>query len=227
MSESSKKIIYILIGKESKPLADCKEYEGSFADSCVKFLKQITKDSSVNVKTQTDYQLFYINENSITYLIMASNDYPKDTANGCLESIKKEFQSTYPGRDFDSEREFGLNEEFSPKLKMKLDYYNTHPDCPDEIVQKLHDEIINMKNEVVLSLNLMSERGDKMGEVEEKAGNLVQDSLEHKVKAKNVRKSECKRKVILSVGIVLVLLIIAYFITCIVCGNMKFQCSSQ
>ena len=226
MSESSKKIIYILVGKDDLPLAGYSLYNGNFIESCVKFLKDVTKESSAQIRTESDYKMFYINENSITYLIMTTNDYPKETAIGCLESIKKEFQSSYPESDFFSEARFGLNNEFSPKLEMKFNYYNENPDCPDEIIKKLQDEVNNMKDVVINSLELLNERGGKMDIVAEKANNMAEDSEAFKVKAKNVRKSESKRKILIILGLILAVLVIAYAITCVVCGSMTFKCSS-
>ena len=226
MSESSKKIIYILIAQETLPLAGYSTYKGNFIDSCVKFLLEVKKDTSAQVRTDTDYKIFYINENNITYLIMASNDYPKETAIGCLESIKKEFQSTYPGRDNFGNSQFVLDDELREKLEMKFNYYNDNPDCPDEIIKKLQDEVNNMKDVVINSLELLNERGGKMDIVAEKANNMAEDSQQLKVKAKNVRKSEWKRKLYITGGIILVILILVYVVVCISCHSFTFQCGS-
>ena len=226
MSDSSKKIIYILIAQETLPLAGYSTYNGSFVDTCIKFLAQVKKDASAQVRTETDYKILYINENNITYLIMASNDYPKETGIGCLESVKKEFQSTYPGRENFGGIRFGLDDELREKLEMKFNYYNKNPNCTDEILQKLHEEIVNMKDEVINSLELLNERGGKLELVSEKAENLAEDSQQLKVKAKNVRKSEWRRKLIVTGGIILVILILVYVIVCISCSSFTFNCSS-
>ena len=93
-------------------------------------------------------------------------------------------------------------------------------------MKKLHDEIVNMKDVVVNSLELLNERGAKMELVSEKAENLAEDSQQLKVKAKNVRKSEWKRKLYITGGIILVILILVYVVVCISCHSFTFQCGS-
>ena len=224
MSES-KQIIYILVGKGSKPLAGYTNLTGTFSEICLNCLKEVNPDSSAAINLDSGYRIFYINENSITYLLMTTGDYPKETAIGCLESVKKEFQSNYAGRDFDSESDFGLNSDFSPLLELKFNFYNENTDVTDELVKKVKDEMNRMKDQVVNALELMNERGDNINIVCEKADKLMEDSEVMKVKAKAVRKSECKKKVMLYGGISLAVLIIIYVIICIVCKSFTFQCS--
>ena len=77
-------------------------------------------DALVRAVKVDDYIIFYINENCVTFLIMTGKSYPKEAAVGCLQSIKREFNQAYEGRDFDGELNYGLNDEFREKLKLKF-----------------------------------------------------------------------------------------------------------
>ena len=148
---------------------------------------------------------------------MTTNDYPKETAIGCLKSIKNEFKSSYPGSDFLSETRFGLNNEFSPKLELKFNFYNENPDCPDK-------SYINLKEEAINSLEIFNESGknDKLGE---KANTMAEDNYGFLRITKSVRKGDSKRKIIIISCAVVGVLVIVYFIICIACRSFAFKCS--
>ena len=156
---------------------------------------------------------------------MTTKDYPKETAIGCLESIKKEFQSNYTGRDFDSESDFGLDSDFSHILELKFNFYNEYTDVSDELIVKVKNQMNRLEEQVKSTLILMNKRGEKLDGISEKAENLKDNSYTMKVKANAARRGECKKKVMLYGGIVLVLLLIIYAIICIVCKSFTFQCS--
>ena len=185
---SSNSIIYALVGYGEKPLAEYSEFKGTFHKTCHNYLHSVEKNSAGGYKLD-DYFIFYLNENGITYLIMTDMKYSKGSALACLESIKKEFVSTFPDTDFESAEEFALNKEFKPKLKMKYDYYNENKDVINESTQKLMDEIFKMKDDVINASDLLNERGDKLSEVKDKAGNLAKHSYKYKSSATKVKKS--------------------------------------
>lgn len=225
-TDNTKKIIYALIGKGVKPLVGYSNYTGTFQQVCINYLRNIGPDTSAAVKLDTDYIIYYINENNITYLIMTDSSYPKEPAIGCLESMKSEFQATYPGRSFDSEQSFGLDSEFSPKLRMKFDYFNSNTDITSEATGKLKDEMSKMKDQVVSASGLLNDRGEKIQVIAKKAENLTSDSNTFYKNAKRVRRAECMKKVKLYGGIAAALIIILYVIICISCGSFTFNCSS-
>ncbi len=224
---SDHKIIYILIAKDKLPLAGYSEHTGDFIQTCEGILDKVKTDSSAAINLNNGFTIFYTNENDITYLIMANSLYPKATAIGCIESIKKEFQSTYMGRDFDSEQEYGLNDDFKPKLKMKYEYFNENTEVSSEVVNNLKNEMIKMRNEVYEASGLLNERNDIVNTTNDKAQSLFQDSESHKKRAVKVKKTEKKKKILVIIGIIIAILVILYFIVCMVCHSFTFDCSSD
>jgi len=214
-TEGKGKIIYALVARGIKPLSSYSNFTGTFDQICINYLQKIGPESSAAVKTDNDYVIYYINQNNITYLIMADSLYPKEAAIGCLESIKKEFQNAYPNRTFDDEEKFGLDSEFQVKLRMKFDYFNTNQDVSNETLGHLKDEMSKMKDEVLNASGLLNERGEKMKVLDEKADSLSRSSNNFYQQSKRVRRAELMKKIYLyggiSIGIIAIILFI-YFI---------------
>ena len=222
---SENKIINILIAKGKKPLAGYSEHTGDFVQTCENMLSKVKKESSAAINLGNGYSVFYINENEITFLLMANSLFPKATAIGCIESIKKEFQSTFIGRDFESEQEYGLDEDFKEKLKMKYEFFNENTEVSSEAVANLKVEMMRMKDEVIEASGLLNQRGGTMDTMAIKAESLAQSSESMKKGAIIVKKKEKRKKLLTCIGIGLAVLLILYIIICLVCGSFAFQCS--
>ena len=215
MSENKGRIIYALVAKGVKPLAGYSNFTGTFDQACINYLKNIGPDTSAAVKLDSDYIIYYINENNITYLIMTESIYPKEAALGCLESIKKEFQSMYQNRSFDSEENFGLNDEFKVKLRMKFDYFNANTDVSNEALGQLKDEMCKMKDEVLNASGLLNNRGEKLQVLDEKADALSSASNNYYKSSKRVKRAECMKRVkyYVAIGVaIIIILLLLYFI---------------
>ena len=214
MSENKGKIIYSLVAKGVKPLAGYSNYTGTFDQACINYLKQIGPISN-GVAKLDDYLIIFINENNITYLLMTDNSFPKETGLACLQSIQKEFEATYQGRDFDGEMNFGLNDEFREKLKMKFDYFNKNQDVKSESAAILREKLVQFHSSVVEASGLLEERGEKIKVLDEKADSLSRDSSTFYNQSKRVKRAEMMRKIKLYAAIacvLIVILLLIYFI---------------
>ena len=217
MSEIDQKIIYALIAKNEKPLVEYSNYTGTFNQICLNYLKNIESETSKAVRVD-DYILYYMNENFITYMIMTGKLYKKESAIGCLQSIQKEFISTFQGRDFEGELNYGLSDEFQEKLKLKFNYFNEHQDVSDEKLEKLKEQLNIMKEEILEASGLLDERGEKIKVLDEKADELSRSSNTYYRKSKRVYFAEKCFKYKLYAGLILAGLILLYFILAMACG---------
>ena len=217
-------IIYCLVAYGEKSLAQYSEYKGTFQKACQNYLHSIESNTSAGYKID-DYFIYYINENGITYLILTGSKYSKGSALSCLESIKKEFLSSFADTNFEEIEEFGLNKEFKPKLKMKYEYFNENKDVVNESTQKLVDEIFKMKEDVLNASELLNERQEKIEKVNNKAEDLAEDSHKYNKVASKVYKETNKRKIYFTIGIIVALLVLAYALVCIACHSWTFNCS--
>ena len=225
MTDIEKSIIYSLIAKNEKPLAEFSYYTGTFSQACLNYLKKIEPNTSKAVKID-DFNLFYINENNISYLILAGKLFQKEGAIGCLESIKREFNATYVGRDFDGELAYGLTDEFKEKLKLKFEYFNQHKEVTDDKLEQLRDDLALMKDEILNASGLLDERGDKIKVLDDKADILSRDSNTYYRQSKRVKQAEKCKKIKYYVGISLAVLLVIYIIFGMICG-FGFQCLTE
>ena len=225
MVETDDRIIYSLIAKYDKPLAEYSNFTGTFSQACLNYLKKVENNTSKAIQVD-DFIIFYINENGLTFMIMTGKKYPKQAALGCLESIKREFYSTYEGRDFDGELRFGLNEEFKKKLKLKFEYFNENKEVSDDKLEKLKKEMASMKDEIFEASGLLNDRGEKIKVLDEKADMLSRDSNTYYLQSKRVKRAEFMRKVKLYIALTVVILVIIYIIIGCTCG-FAFQCASE
>lgn len=217
-------IIYCLVAYGEKSLAQYSEYKGTFQKTCQNYLHSVESNTSAGYKID-DYFIYYINENGITYLIMTDSKYSKGSALSCLESIKKEFLSSFADTNLEDIEEFGLDKDFRQKLKMKYEYFNENKDVVNESTQKLVDEIFKMKEDVLNASELLNERGDKVEKVNNKAEDLAETSHKYKRVAEKVKKETNKKKIYFTIGIIAAILVIAYALVSIACGSWTFNCS--
>ena len=222
MTDFEKSIIYSLIAKNDKPLAEFSYYTGTFSQACLNYLKKIEPNTSKAVQID-DFILFYINENHISYMIMAGKMFQKEGALGCLESIKREFNATYVGRDFDGELAYGLSDEFKEKLKLKMDYFNANPEVSDDKIEKLKEQMSLMKNEIINASGLLDDRSGKIQVLDNKADILSRDSNTYYRQSKRVKQAEKCKRIKYYVAIILIILLIVYIFVGIFCG-FDLQC---
>lgn len=216
-------LYYILIATETKPLASYSKFIGDFDHICESMLSRVTPNSSTAIDCG-DYFIFFLNENNFTYLIMTIPTYPKATAVGCLNSIKKEFETIISGRDFSNEENYCLSEELKEKLKMKFDFYNEHIEVTSESIENLKNELLKMKDEVFKAAEELKIRGEKVENLQEKAQNLEVDSNTYVKRAAKVNKKEKNTKIWYTISIIIALIIIVYVVISLVCGSFTFQC---
>ena len=217
-TEGKGKIIYALVATGVKPLSSYSNFTGTFDQICINYLQKVRPECMMAVKTDNDYIIFYWNHNNITYLIMAENSYPKEVATGCLKSIQKEFENTFPNRSFEDEDKFGLDREFQVKLRMKFDYFNANQDVTDETLTQIKDQLNQMRDDVLNVSGLLNERGEKMKILDEKADSLSRSSNNYYQQSKRVKRAELMKKLKIYGAIGCAILVVLYLIIAIACS---------
>ena len=211
MSDETKKILYILIGSGSKPLAGYGERTGDFVRDCENQLGRCQKNKSASI-TYENCKIFYENVDNVTYLIMTLPAYPMAAAVSCIESLKKEFSTELHGRNFAVVDNYGLNKEMKQRLKMKFEYYNENTEIVSEKIENLKGVMGQYENVVKSAAKELTERGELLNEMQNKAKDLENDSFNFKKGAIKVRKVECSKKVWSIVAIIVIILIIVLII---------------
>jgi hypothetical protein len=212
-----------MIATGKKPLAVYTPFVGELLAVCEPFLSKVKPNSSAAIN-YGDYIFYYINDENITYLLMTRPTYPKVTAIGCIESVRKEIKNVIYGMNLDEISDYGLNEKLKEKLKMKFEYFNENTEVTSESLEKLKIELKLMKEEVYKANEQLLIRSEKINEMENKAEKMVESSETYKIRAIKVNKKESKRKVCVYILVILVILLIIYGIICFSCNSFVFDC---
>ena len=68
-------IIYGLIAQNNKPLCDYSECKGTFTSICLRTSPKRLNERAL-LTIQNNYNIFYRNENGITFLYFCENSFP-------------------------------------------------------------------------------------------------------------------------------------------------------
>jgi len=217
-------IIYALVSFGEKPLAQYSTFQGQFLEIFQKNLNSIEAHTSRGFKIDDNYMIYYINENNITYLIIADLKFSKASALSFLKNIEKEFLSVYADTDLNTVEKFGLDEEFKEILKKKYEYYNERKEITDETLENYKDQIIKLCDRILDASSLLDDRAEKLSILDNKHERLTKENVKYYKSSKRVKKERKKRIIYISVGITIAILVILYVLLSIICGSWIFQC---
>ena len=206
-------IIYGLIAQNNKPLCDYSEYKGTFTSICIRTLPKCSNERGL-LTIQNAYNIFYRNENGITFLYLCENSFPQEAAIVCLDKTIEEFFKNFSTQtDYSNEPQYCLNNQFQRKLFEKMQKYNSNSNILDENINELKENLLSMNKQVIESSELVNERGDQIQLIVEKAEKLSQDSNNFADTTKRVKRLEKWRKIkmyIIIGGIILALILLIY-----------------
>ena len=116
-----------------------------------------------------------------------------------------------------------FNDKFTHILKDKMIYFNRNQEASDSL-KELKKGVMNFKENVIKANDLLLERGEKVELVVKKADSLKNESSVYYSSSKKVRRITQCRKIMLYVFAVLALLLLAYFISAMICGWTWSKC---
>ena len=218
-----KNLILVMIATGKTPLSAYTPFTGESLQICEAFLSKVVPNSSSAVNFGS-YIIYYVNEENITYLIMTMPEYPKPTAIGCIESIKKEVKDIVYNINLDEQTDYGLDGQLKEKLKMKYEFFNENTEVTSEALERLKRELEIMKDEVYKANEQLMIRSEKVNEMEKKAVKMEEDSQNLKQGAIKNNKKESKRRICIYLSIILIILLIIYGIICLSCRSFVFDC---
>ena len=205
-------IIYGLIAQNNKPLCDYSEYKGTFTSICIRTLPKCSNERGL-LTIQNAYNIFYRNENGITFLYLCENSFPQEAAIVCLDKTIEEFFKNFSTQtDYSNEPQYCLNNQFQRKLFEKMQKYNSNSNILDENINELKENLLSMNKQVIESSELVNERGDQIQLIVNKAEKLSQDSHNFADTTKRVKRLEKWRKIKMYIIIAAVCLGIILFL---------------
>ena len=224
MSQNEGRIIYTLIAYGNVILCEYSSFTGAFRETCRPLLSKVQAGGSAAIRLEENESIiYYLNSNNITYLIMTNSKFQSSSAMGCLQSIQKEFETTFPNNNgVKTNKDLCLNDQFQEKLSMKYNFFNEHPNVTSESIGVLSDEMNQFKDEMTKASGLLDERTDKLEQLSVKSDHLREASNSYYNSAKKVRRAELLKKIKMYAIIGCSIFLVIYLITIICCGNLTF-----
>ena len=224
------KIKYVLIVLGTKKiLCDYKEDEIPNIQKIIKnILDTLVKpyDNS-SLTYDNDFTIFYKNDSLITALCVTDVNYPNSTAFEFLNILVNTFRSQFKEDDIKNAYSYSYNNLFKKTIKTKVAYYNTNLDSKDLTnLDRLKDSLLDMKNNLVETVQTLNMRESELSHNVEKAEELKAKTDELLINARKAKKMEKNNTPFKKIIPFVVGTIVIYFVFAIMCGGTRMpNCS--
>ena len=217
------KIKYVIIVLETKKIL-C-EYKEDEIPNIQKVIRNILDNrvkpfdaSSLNY--DKDFTIFYKNDSLITILCVTDITYPNSTAFEFLNVLVKLFRSQYKEEDIKQAYSYSYNNLFKKTIKTKVAYYNTNLDSKDLTnLDRLKDSLLDMKNNLVETVQTLNMRESELSHNVEKAEDLKVKTDELLINVKKAKKMEKNNTPLKKIIPFVVGTVVIYFVFAIMCGG--------
>ena len=217
------KIKYVLIFLETKKiLCDYSEEEIPNIQKVIRNIldTRVKPNDSSSLNYDNNYTIFYKNDSLITILCVADMNYPNSTAFEFLNVLVKTFRAEYKEEDIKQAYSYSYNNLFKKTLKTKVAYYNTNLDSKDLTnLDRLKDSLLDMKNNLVETVQTLNLRESELSHNVEKAEDLKSKTDELLINARKAKKMEKDNTPFKKIIPFVAGAVVVYFIFAIMCGG--------
>ena len=231
---SSPKIKYVLIYLETKkPLFEYKEEVNLNIQKVQKVIRNNILDTRVkpfdnsSKKYGEDFTIFYKNDSLITAVCATDINYPNSTAFEFLDVLVGAFRSKYKEEDIRQAFGYAYNDTFKKTTKAKVAYYNKNLDSKDLTnLDRLKDSLLDVKNNLVETVQTLSVRESELSHSVEKAEDLKSKTDELLINARKAKKLEKENTPFKKIIPFVIGAIVVYCVFAIMCGGSRLpNCS--
>ena len=230
---SSPKIKYVSIALEPKKiLFEYKEEVNLNIQKVQKVIRNIldTRVKSFDNSSLTydkDFTIFYKNDSLITAVCATDINYPNSTAFEFLDVLVDTFRSKYKEEDIRQAHSFAYNDPFKKTTKEKVTYYNKNLDSKDLTnLDRLKDSLLDMKNNLVETVQTLNMRESELSHNVEKAEDLKSKTDELLINARKAKKLEKENTPFKKIIPFVIGAIVVYCVFAIMCGGSSLpNCS--
>ena len=224
------KIKYVLIVLETKKIL-C-EYKEDEIPNIQKTLRKVL-DNRVKPKEissliyDNNYIVFYKNDGLITILCVTDLNYPSSTAYEFLNELVSNFRTQYKEEEIKEAYSYSFNNKFKKTIKSKITYYNTNLDSKDLTnLDRLKDSLLDMKNNLVETVQTLHLRETELSHNVEKAEELKEKTDELLINARKAKKAEINNSPYKKLIPIIITVVVVYCILAIMCGGARMpNCS--
>ena len=224
------KIKYVLIVYETKRIL-C-EYKEDEIPNIQKIIRNILDNRVKSNETSSliydnEITIFYKNDSLITILCVTDKNYPSSTAYEFLDELVKKFRSEYKEEDIRQAYSYTYNNSFKKAIKQKVNYYNTNLDSKDLTnLDRLKDSLLDMKNNLVDTVQTLNMRETELSHNVEKAEELKVKTDDLLINARKAKKAELNNSPYKKLIPIIITIVVVYCILAIMCGGARMpNCS--
>ena len=174
-----------------------------------------------------DFTFFYKNDSLITAVCATDINYPNSTAFEFLNVLVNTFRSQYKEEDIRQACSYAYNNTFKKTTKEKVTYYNKNLDSKDLTnLDRLKDSLLDMKNNLVETVQTLSVRESELSHSVEKAEDLKSKTDELLINARKAKKLEKENTPFKKIIPFVIGAIVVYCVFAIMCGGSSLpNCS--
>ena len=224
------KIKYVLIVFQTKKIL-C-EYKEEEIQNIQKTLRKILDNRVKPNETSSliydnNYTIFYKNDGLITILCVTDLNYPSSTAYEFLNELVKDFRTQYKEKEIKEAYSYSYNNSFKKATKTRVTYYNNNLDSKDlTSLDRLKDSLLDMKNNLVETVQTLHLRETELSHNVEKAEELKEKVDELLINARKAKKVEINNSPYKKLIPVAITVFTIYCILAIMCGGARMpNCS--
>jgi len=212
-------IIYSLVARGTVVLAEHTDSQGNFITVTQRILEKIPSEDAMMSYIYDKYIFHYIVEGGLIYLCMADESFGRRIPFSFLDNIKNRFISSYGDRGKTAVA-YGMNADFSRVLQIQMNYFSKDPEA--DRMSKVRGEIDQVKSVMVANIEKVLERGERIELLVEKTETMQQKTFEFRKSSKQLKRAMWWKNFKITVILVIVILVIAYFVAAFACG-WRFQ----
>jgi len=221
-------ILYALVSREKTVLAEHTTTSGNFPTVTRVLLAKIPAQDGKMTYVYDEYVFHYIVESGICYLCMSDEKNKHRIPFGFLEDMKRSFTAKFGHEAPQTAIAFAMNEEFSPTIKERMDFYNS--DDADRAIDNIgavKSQIEDVKEVMVQNIEKVLERGEKIELLVDKTDRLNQQAFRFESSSRALRRAMYWKKMRCYAIIAVVSVVVIYAASVSLCGFNFHHCKAS
>lgn len=217
------KIKYVLVVFETKKIL-CEYKEEEIKNIQKKIRKILDNRVKPNETSSLTYDnnitIFYKNDGLITIVCVTDLNYPSSTAFEFLSESVNTFRKKYKEEEIREAYSYSFNNSFKKPIKSLVSFYNNNLDSKDLTnLDRLKDSLLDMKNNLVDTVQTLHLRETELSHNVEKAEELRDKTDELLINARKAKKAEINNSPYKKLIPVIIIAFVIYCILAIMCGG--------
>lgn len=216
-------ILYSLIARNKTVLAEYTNTSGNFPTITRVLLGKITDEDGKMSYVYDQYVFHYIVDNHIIYMCMCDDTNKRRIPFAFLDDMKQRFKATYGDRA-QTAIAFAMNDDFGRTLQRQMEFYNG-PSADN--FATINNKLDDVKSIMVQNIDLVLERGEKLELLVDKTEQLSKQAFQFQRSSKQLKIAMIWRRIKLYLLIFIVVVLIAWIISAIICGINYEKCKNN